>query len=194
MSGPTGSDGTCLVVLRGNSGSGKTATARRLRERCGRGIAIVSQDVIRRDMLWEKDVSDGVNIGLIDTVARYSLDRGYHVIVEGVLDAGRYGDMFDRLQSDHRGRTSFWYWDLPFDETLRRHATKQESGEFGELEMRDWFRPRDVLSFVAETLIGPDTELDTTVECIISASGLAATPPALHASSSRLPGGESVDT
>ncbi|MBA2470092.1 MAG: kinase, partial [Chloroflexia bacterium] len=61
-----GTASTVLVVVRGNSGSGKTASAREVRLRCGRGIAIVSQDAIRRDLLREKDVPDGVNIGLID--------------------------------------------------------------------------------------------------------------------------------
>lgn len=47
----TGSPDTRLVVLRGNSGSGKSTTARTLRERLGRGTAWVEQD---------HDVLDGI--------------------------------------------------------------------------------------------------------------------------------------
>ena len=62
----TGSPSTRLVVLRGNSGSGKSTTARTLRERLGRGTAWVEQDHLRRILLRERDVPGGVNIGLID--------------------------------------------------------------------------------------------------------------------------------
>lgn len=65
-----GNESTILLVLRGNSGSGKTTTAREVRLRCGRRIAIVSQDAIRRDLLREKDILGGVYIGLIDAIAR----------------------------------------------------------------------------------------------------------------------------
>ena len=78
-----GSEKTTLIVLRGNSGSGKSTVARALRETCGRGLAWVAQDLIRRTILWEKDRPGGVNIGLIDQIARYSLDHGYHVVLDG---------------------------------------------------------------------------------------------------------------
>jgi predicted kinase len=50
-----GAERTRLIVLRGNSGSGKSTVARALREAYGRGIAWVSQDLIRRIILEEKD-------------------------------------------------------------------------------------------------------------------------------------------
>ena len=39
-------------MLRGNSGSGKSALAHILQHKLGRGTLVISQDVIRRDMLW----------------------------------------------------------------------------------------------------------------------------------------------
>jgi adenylylsulfate kinase-like enzyme len=103
----TGSKESRLVVLRGNSGSGKTSIAAELRARFGRGVAVVSQDVIRRGVLQEQDVSGGANIGLIDLVARYSLDQGFHVVVEGILGAARYEPMLTALLRDHRGVSRF---------------------------------------------------------------------------------------
>lgn len=89
-----GSEVTRLVVVRGNSASGKSCVAARIRERFGRGLALVGQDNLRRTVLREHDVPGGASIGLIDTVARYALDAGYHVVVEGILYAAdRYGDM-----------------------------------------------------------------------------------------------------
>ena len=80
-----GSESTRLIVLRWNSGSGKSSIAAEIRARYGRGIALVGQDNIRRVVLRERDTACGVNIGLIDVVARYALDHGHHVIMDGIL-------------------------------------------------------------------------------------------------------------
>ncbi|MFE4060604.1 kinase, partial [Streptomyces sp. NPDC059096] len=50
-----GSEETRLVVLRGNSASGKSSVATGLRERFGRGLAVVGQDNLRRIVLRERD-------------------------------------------------------------------------------------------------------------------------------------------
>ena len=39
-----------LIILRGNSGSGKTAIAKELQKHFGRNTMLISQDVIRRCM------------------------------------------------------------------------------------------------------------------------------------------------
>ncbi len=171
-----GGESTILVVLRGNSGSGKTVTAREIRLQCGRGIAVVSQDAVRRDLLREKDVPGGVNIGMIDTIARYALDHGYHVMLEGVLHAAHYGDMLTSLRRDHRGRTSCFYFDVPFEETLRRHATKPQAGEYGAPEMRSWYRPLDLVPGLEEHRIHASHSLDEAVDLVIARSGLARQP------------------
>ena len=44
-----------LIILRGNSGSGKTTIAKELQKRFGRNTMLISQDMVRRDMLWVKD-------------------------------------------------------------------------------------------------------------------------------------------
>jgi predicted kinase len=166
----TGTAETKLIVLRGNSGSGKSAIASAVRQAYGmRGFAIVRQDMLRREILKEKDVPGGVNIGLIDLTARYALDHGYHVIIEGILVAERNGNMLQRLAADHRGQTAFYYLDVPFAETLRRHATKPNANEFGEAEMRRWYVPLDRLPFVEETVIPETSSLEESVALIMHA-------------------------
>ncbi len=167
-----GSESTILVVLRGNSGSGKTTTAREVRLRCGRGIAIVSQDAVRRDLLREKDAPGGVNIGLIDAIARHALDQGYHVILEGIFHAAHYGEMLGGLCRAHRGRSTCFYFDVPFEETLRRHATKLQAGEYGAPEMRSWYRPLDLVPELKEHRIDASHSLDEAIELVIAGSGL----------------------
>lgn len=161
-----GSIDTRLIVLRGNSGSGKSTTARSLSEQLGRGVAWIEQDYVRRVVLREH--GDGpVNAGLIDAMVRHTLDAGYHVILEGILSAVRYREMLVALTDDHVGRTTHYYFDLPFDETVRRHATRSLSAEFSAEEMQQWYRPGDLLGLTGETVIGPDRRLAETVKMII---------------------------
>ncbi|GAB2859395.1 kinase [Streptomyces deserti] len=171
-----GSEQTRLVVLRGNSASGKSSVAAGLRDRFGRGLAMVGQDNLRRIVLRERDRPGAANIGLIDTVARYALDAGYHVVVEGILYAGHYGDTLARLRADHRGRTYGYYLDVPFEETLARHTTKPQADEYGEAELRDWYRPLDLLPGGAETVIGPGSSLTEAVDRIVRETGLGGLP------------------
>jgi predicted kinase len=163
-----GSDRTRLIVLRGNSGSGKSSVAMALREAHGRGLAWVSQDLIRRIILREKDRPGGVNVGLIDHVARYSLDHGYHAVLDGIFYADRYEQMLDGLRRDHLGQSCFYYLDVSWEETVRRHATRPQAADFGVDDMREWYRPRDLLTAVREQVIPETSTLQETTSLILA--------------------------
>lgn len=174
-----GSEETRLVVVRGNSASGKSSVAAGIRERFGRGLALVGQDNLRRIVLRERDVPGGANVGLIDVVARYALDVGYHVVIEGILYADHYGEMLAGLLGDHRGVSRCYYLDIPFEETLARHASKADPDYLAhvtERELRDWYRERDMLPGGVETIIGADSTLIHTVDRIMCDTGLAGLP------------------
>jgi predicted kinase len=175
---PAGSAETRLVIIRGNSASGKSSVAGGIRGRFGRGLAVVAQDNLRRVVLRERDRSGGANIGLIDMVARYALGAGYHVVVEGILSAARYGEMLRRLVDDHRGVTRCYYLDIPFDETLIRHTSKTDLdlAVVTERKLRDWYREHDVLPGGIETVIGSDSTLHQTVDRIMRDTALSELP------------------
>ncbi|MHA0033729.1 kinase [Deinococcus sp. PESE-13] len=159
-----------LIVLRGNSGSGKSSVARALRERYGYGLAWVEQDYLRRILLREHDVAGGKNIGLIETNVRYCLSAGSVTVLEGILFSRHYGPMLERLHADFGGH--WFYFDLPFEETVRRHATRPQAADFGVQDMQAWFQARDVLPFVQEQLIGPASSLADTTAQVWQAAGL----------------------
>ncbi|WP_406205417.1 kinase [Kitasatospora sp. NBC_01560] len=159
-----------LIVLRGNSASGKTSTAWRVRSLSNERLAIISQDTIRINVLGEPDVQGGVTIEMIDAMTRVALGRGCHVLLEGVLAAELYGSMLRRLYLDHPQRCFFFYFDLPWEETVARHATRRKSAEFGADEMSRWFIPYDVLTGVGEVMIGPESTLDDSARLILGAA------------------------
>jgi adenylylsulfate kinase-like enzyme len=175
-----GTEHTRLIVLRGNSASGKSSIAAGLRERFGRGLALVGQDNLRRVVLRERDRPGAANIGLIDTVARYALDAGYHVVVEGILYADHYGEMLARLRADHRGPTHSYYLHVPFEETLARHATKADLAHVTEADLRSWYRPLDLLPDPVETVLDADHTLTGAVDRVMRDTGLAGLPALEH--------------
>jgi len=161
-----------LIVVRGNSGSGKSTVASALRQAYGRGVAVVGQDNIRRTILRDRDRPAAANIALIGQIARYSLELGFHVVVEGILDAGRYGPMLADLRAAHQGPSHFYYLDVSLDETIRRHTTRPQAAEFSADDMRSWYLRLDLLPWAAERVIGEPSTLGETVELILSESGL----------------------
>lgn len=163
-----------LIVLRGNSGSGKSTVARLVREsaRPGAKIAVVEQDYLRRIVLKEKEGKGSANIGLIHQTVSYCLDQGFHVVLEGILYSQRYGEMIEALVEEADQHWAY-YFDVSFEETLRRHATKPNAAEFGEVEMRSWFNADDRLGLTRESVIPEGNSTSDSVNRILSDSGLA---------------------
>ena len=120
----------------------------------------------------ERDVPGGANIGLIDQTARFALSRGYHTIVEGIFTASHYGAMLTVLIGDHGDRSFAYFLDVPFDETLRRHATKAGTLNYGEAEMRQWYRGHDLLPAGIEQVIPAASALEITVTRLMTDAGL----------------------
>jgi adenylylsulfate kinase-like enzyme len=157
---------TKLIIIRGNSGSGKSTIAHELRMRMGYGTALVEQDYIRRKLLREQDKAGQPNIGLIRMNAEFALKHGYDVIVEGILPNSRYGDMLRHLIKSF-SRAYIYYLDVSFEEALRRHQTRAKSKEFGKEEMRGWFVPNDILGVKHEQVISETSPLEVTIERIL---------------------------
>lgn len=160
-----------LIILRGNSGSGKSSIARKLRETCDRKIALVEQDYLRRIVLKEKEREGGDNIDLIYQTVIFALEHNYDVILEGIFNFNRYGGMLERLVTQCPDHHILWF-DISFEETLRRHVTKHNAHEFGEAEMKKWYNSYDVTGFKNEKVIPESFSFEDTVTFIRKASGI----------------------
>ena len=62
--------------------------------------------------------------------------------------------MLHQLLNDFQGEKLIYYFDVSFKETVRRHATKPNAHEFGESEMRQWWKDQDILGVPGEQRIG----------------------------------------
>ena len=168
LTGLVGSPSSRLIVIRGSSGSGKSSVAAAIRaSRPDRTVAVVGQDVMRREVLGTGDDLAGHATGLIDLTTRYALSRGFDVILEGVLNADWYSETLLRLVDDHRGTSRCYLYDLPFEETVRRHASKTVADSFGEAEMRKWWRGCQPVDGLDEALVTETETLDSTVRRVL---------------------------
>ena len=152
-----GVDALKVVVLRGNSGSGKSTVAQLLRSRVSQPMAIVEQDYLRRTVLKQRGNEGSAAKSLILQTVALALDHGYHVVLDGLLDTVNYGSMLQQVDA-RRGCITYAYWfDVPFDEALRRHASKPNSEEFCEAEMRQWWRDKALCGLPGEQVLPADS-------------------------------------
>lgn len=163
-----------LIILRGNSGSGKTTVAKALQEKFGRNTMRISQDMVRRDMLKVTDGEDTKALPLLKELLRYGAAHCPVVILEGILNAEWYAPLFKLARKLFGDAICAYYYDLPFEETLKRHQTKPNCHEFGEAAMRGWWKEKDYIGTIPEQTISPDMGLEETVEMIFEAAGGAA--------------------
>lgn len=155
-----------LIILRGNSGSGKTTVAKELQKRLGRNTMLISQDVIRRDMLWVKDDENTPAIPLMQELLIYGNSHSDIVILEGIMYADWYKPLFELAVQLYDTRIYAYYFDLSFEECLKRHQTKPNCNEFGEKEMRRWWREKDFSDILNEHRITSDEDMESIVSNI----------------------------
>ncbi|MBC1934961.1 kinase [Listeria grandensis] len=142
-----------LIILRGNSGSGKTTIAKKLQETLGDGTLLVSQDTVRRDMLHVRDRRGNLSINLIQNIASYGKNICPYVIVEGILGREIYQGMLQDLIQFFDNQADVYYFDLPFAETVKRHQTKDKAHEFGIEKLKAWWLINDKLGVENEIIL-----------------------------------------
>ena len=149
-----------LVIIRGNSGSGKTSLAKKLQEYYGRKTLLISQDIVRRDMLKEKVKPGNLSISLTETIARYGYERDLLVIVEGFYETDIYGQMLEKLHILFYPKVLSYYYDLTFEETVRRHQTRNKKADFSPADMKRWWKECDFLGWEVATFTDQDSLKD----------------------------------
>lgn len=152
-----------LVVLRGNSGSGKTTIAKELQKKFGHNTMLISQDVIRRDILKVKDGENSLAIPLMKELLIYGSRHNSIVILEGIMYSDWYKPLFELAVQLYGTGIYAYYFDISFEETLRRHQTKPNCHSFGEKEMRRWWREKDFSDVLDEVSVTDGEDMESIV-------------------------------
>ena len=144
---------TKLIILRGNSGSGKTTTAKNLKQALSpKQSLLISQDVVRREMLRVKDYPDNLAIELMKRMALYGNETCEYVIIEGITRKEVYASFFEELLAIF-DQTYCYYFDMPFEETVRRHSQRPNAQEISREDLKRWWNDNDLLNFEFEKRI-----------------------------------------
>lgn len=155
-----------LIILRGNSGSGKTTTAKELQNRFGHNTMLISQDAVRREMLKVRDGENTLALPLMKELLRYGSEHSDVVILEGIMYSDWYKPLFELAVQLYGTEIYAYYFDLPFEETLKRHQTRAKCNEFGEEAMRRWWREKDFSDVLKEVRITSEKDMESVVEDI----------------------------
>ena len=83
---------TTFIIIRGNSGSGKTTLAQALHDQCDNSF-LISQDIVRRQMLQVDDHAGNLAINLMAELIEFGRLHVDIVILEGILRQDVYQEM-----------------------------------------------------------------------------------------------------
>lgn len=101
-----------------------------------------------------------------------ALNEGYDVILEGILTVKSYGEILDRIFEQHPHENYIFYFDISFEETLKRHNTRESKNLFGEKDMREWYPAAHKSNHKYEHIIPERFSRKQTIEYIKKASGI----------------------
>lgn len=154
-----------LIIIRGNSGSGKSTLAKSLHDYYKDNSFLINQDIIRKQML---NGDDDKTIDLLIDLLKFGKENYEITILEGILVLRKYQRLFDEIEKIFNSEDiKAYYYDLSFEETLKRHKTRVFKNEFGEEKMRSWFVQRDYLNKFDEVKFDETVDINEAIRSIV---------------------------
>jgi adenylate kinase family enzyme len=160
-----------LIVLRGPSGAGKSTVAKLLHEKAINKTALVEQDYYRHVMFNNLHSDLEAPRYVMFAGVQAALEHGYDVILEGFMGMGKYKSYFDELLNHHPKNNYFFYFDVPFEETLRRHKTRRKSEQLDASKMHELYLRSGPSEYPNEKIIHENVSAKDASQFIAKACG-----------------------
>lgn len=154
-----------LIILRGPSGAGKSTVAKAL-QKLNENTIIIEQDHYRHTLLKNRPDPNNIVPKMVFADTMIALNADYDVIIEGIFRKEKYLKMFEQLASEFIGKKYFYYFDISFNETVKRHKTREKSNHFSVEEMKDWYSMTQPLGLVTEQIIHENMSKTEIIELI----------------------------
>lgn len=156
-----------LIVIRGPSGSGKTTVAKRLQSGLTNPSLLLCEDEIRfKFSNWKQpDHKACKELALVSILS--GLESGFDVIYEGISNVETYDQYFQKVFAEHPQDNHFFYLDVSFPETVRRHDTRPQKTDFTAAEMKRWRAYASPTGYTGEIIIREESSLEQTVHRIM---------------------------
>ncbi len=153
-----------IISLRGNAGSGKSTISQMLIDALSKehDVLYLELDNFRRRIVYTKFDEDFAirrnqnALSSIITMIDWGLSNNIeYAILDGKFSTKHFTELYEYILSRNIPLIPYWF-DLTFEETARRHATRAKSKDFTADEMKEWFRPNDLMPIINEKLIPQD--------------------------------------
>jgi len=157
-----------IICLNGVSSSGKSTLARSLQENLKEPYYWMSEDtftfilpdkfnIFKNDTIENEKIWDQAIINYYHAIKMYS-DRGYNVIVDGVLDDEEWVDVFVEIL--HESLILFVHVTCPEEELIRRELSRGDREIGLAIEQLAYLSPKEQIYDVTV-----DTHTNTNQEC-----------------------------
>jgi len=157
-----------IICLNGVSSSGKSTLARSLQESLKEPYYWMSEDtftfilpdkfnIFKNDTIENEKIWDQAIINYYHAIKMYS-DRGYNVIVDGVLDDEEWVDVFVGIL--HENPVLFVHVTCPEEELIRRELSRGDREIGLAVEQLAYLSPKEQIYDITV-----DTHVNTTEEC-----------------------------
>ena len=166
-----------LIVIRGPSGAGKSTVARLLHARVLNKTALIDQDYYRHTMFNNLHTDLEAPRYVMFAGVQAALDHGYDVILEGFMGVGKYKGYFDILLARHSAENYFFYFDVSFTETLRRHQTRHKGPQLTTERMQELYSRTSPFGYPGEYIISETLSAEEACQRIIDASHVSILAP-----------------
>ncbi|GEP23433.1 zeta toxin family protein [Lentilactobacillus diolivorans] len=147
-----------LILIRGNSASGKTVLAKKLQAHFGyQNCLLLQQDVLRRNLLHANDHPGTPAISLIESLVTWGQNHYPIIILEGILRKDVYGQMLEQISQQFGHHAFIYYLNISFEQTLKHNAKKPQP--FSSKLLEKWWLPNDYLSPDDRLLVNGNTDI-----------------------------------
>lgn len=156
-----------IIILRGPSGSGKSTIARLI---CAKrpDVVYIEQDYLSETVFRHRDNFKEATRSVIQQVVSIARENQRHVLIDGIMNHLYYEEYIRELVECEQ--VVLVYFDVPFEETVRRHQQRSEARFFGREEMTEWYKKSAPIGLKHEMRINDGTP-EESVAKIVKAAG-----------------------
>lgn len=133
---------------------------------------LVGEDKLRKMFSDHRSTPHPASEKLALEAVKIGLKHGYHVVYQGILNIKSGEFRPNDLLKLHPEAVYFFYLDVGFEETVRRHQTRYKQNDFGPDAMKRWWEYSSPLKHELETRIPESSSLEDTLQTISQVTGL----------------------
>ena len=133
-----------FILIRGNSGSGKTVLANCLQNHFGyQRCLLLHEDLLRLDILHVKEKKTAPTASLIELMIEWGKQYYPVIILEGILPKRIYGTTLTKIIHEFGAGAFVYYLDISFAQTVKNNEEKESP--FPLETLKKWWLEQDTL-------------------------------------------------